>query len=48
MVALTVLMMPLSTKKEEDRDKAYEEALERQRRLKDYDWDYVTYETEIE
>lgn len=33
---------------EEDRDKAYEEALERQRRLKDYDWDYVTYETEIE
>ena len=33
---------------EEDRDKAYEEALERQKRLKDYDWEYMTYETEIE
>ena len=34
--------------KEEDRDKAYEEMLARQRALKDYDWDYKTYETEIE
>ena len=33
---------------EEDRDKAYEEMLARQRALKDYDWDYETYETEIE
>ena len=34
--------------KEEDRDKAYEEMLARQRALKDYYWDYETYETEIE
>ena len=33
---------------EEDRDKAYEEKLARQKASKNYDWDYDTYETEIE
>lgn len=32
----------------EDRDRAYEEMLVRQKALKAYDWDYETYETEIE
>ena len=32
---------------EEDRDKAYEEYLARQKASKNYDWDYDTYETEI-
>ena len=32
----------------EDRDKAYEEKLARQKALKDYDLGYETYETEIE
>ena len=33
---------------EEDRDKALEDKLARQKALRDYDWDYETYETEIE
>ena len=32
---------------EEDRDKALEEKLARQKALRNYDWDYETYETEI-
>lgn len=33
---------------EEDRDKAFEEKLARQKALRDYDWDYETDETEIQ